>query len=50
MARCLIALGGNLCGSEALFQRAIQQLDAGGDRVLAVSRNFETRAGMALKR
>lgn len=44
MVRCLIALGGNLCGSEALFQRAIQQLDAGGDRVLAVSRNFETRA------
>jgi|LauGreDrversion4_2_1035121.scaffolds.fasta_scaffold00819_16 2-amino-4-hydroxy-6-hydroxymethyldihydropteridine diphosphokinase len=44
MVRCLIALGGNLGGSELLFQRAIEQLDADGDRVLAVSRNFETRA------
>ncbi|MFM7837074.1 MAG: 2-amino-4-hydroxy-6-hydroxymethyldihydropteridine diphosphokinase [Planctomycetaceae bacterium] len=44
MTVCLIALGGNLGSSELLFQKALEQLHVGDDRVLAVSRNFETRA------
>ena len=44
MTVCLIALGGNLGSSESLFEEALERLDGGGDRVLAVSQNFATRA------
>ncbi len=41
--RCLLALGGNLGSSERLFEWAFQKLESESVRVLAVSRNFETR-------